>query len=631
MVAGFARMNGAPEGGGPGWRGGAPIEWWEHWAVLRMWHSDRLFRRVTLGLVWLAFLAFLAEARWVPGHEGADGKLTRLRGWDRLLVGWHDFRMGALGHPDFRADPVAWGWRVRLDPGNPEATRALLESLAQMSDPGFEQVTNGLALGRRLWRVGATNAADVERVFRIARKARCEEWTLGEAAGLISWLGPSERESWAAVAADHERWDVVRGLLAGGRLEVGGAVEQAWTALWGAPASSRQGLVALEERARGRGPEAVTAGRMCVQVLARLGKVDASMAAADRLRVQGAARRLEAIRVGRLWLAAGRREEFRKWLDAWTTGLMEPREVPEWAALVGDIHSTGMAAMAWREGWKRWRRAEWLGPMLERVWKARDWGGLMDVAEELRRGAGGAPHEIALGWVVEGIARDATGRVLDAESAWESARMQNPPSPEWALVWVKQIAGWGYLRAIPEWVMVAESAGQDDPEYWGLRVRLARSAGDPVSLKVAAAGLRRLKPWDPEGVNAAAVASLWMPMPEVQALELLSEARWRRGLDLEGRALEVIALGRNGRTNESEARLSDLNRAPMGRFQRTMVCLAGFEMHARAGRVEAAMEDYRQIEGKYLMPAQVRWLEQEFLRLGERRKAGEASRPGEEP
>ncbi len=179
--------------------------------------------------------------------------------------------------------------------------------------------------------------------------------------------------------------------------------------------------------------------------------------------------------------------------------------------------------------------------------------------------------------------------------------------------------------------MRAESAGADDPEYWGLRVRLARGAGDLVSLKVAAAGLRRLKPWDPEGVNAAAMATLWMSVPDVQALELLSEARRRRGLDLEGQILEVIALGRSGRTNESEARWSDLNRAATGRFQRTMVCLAGFEMHARAGRVEAAMEEYRQIEGKYLMSAQVRWLEQEFLRLDERRKAGEASRPGEEP
>jgi len=370
---------------------------------------------------------------------------------------------------------------------------------------------------------------------------------------------------------------------------------------------------------------------MLVQVLARLGKVEASMAAAERLRVQGAARRLEAIRVGRLWIAAGRREEFRKGWAGWTTGMVEPREVPEWAALVEEFEGVGSAALAWREGWKRWRRTECLGPMLETVWKARDWGGLMEVAGALRRGVGAASDEIALGWVVEGVARDATGRVLDAESAWESARSQKPPSPEWALAWIKQIAGWGYLHAIPEWVLRAESAGKDDPEYWGLRVRLARGTGDPASLKVAAAGLRRMRPWDPEGVNAAATASLWMPVPDVPALELLSEARRRRGLDPEGLALEVIALGRSGRTNESEARWSDLNRAPMGRFQRTMVCLAGFEMHARAGRVEAAVEEYRQIEGKYLMSAQVRWLEQEFLRLGGRQKAGAASGPGKEP
>lgn len=609
-------MSGAPEGGEPGWRGGAPIEWWEHWSVLRMWHSDRWFRRTILGLVSLALLGFLAEARWVPGHEGADGRPTRLRGWDRLVASWHDFRMGEVGQPGFRADPVSWAWRVHLDPGNPESTRGLLESLARIPEPGFPDVTNGLALGRRLWRVGGTNAADVERVFRIAKKARCEEWILGEAAGLVSWLAPSECESWAAVAADHERWDVVRGLLAEGRLDGGGTVGQAWTALWGAPASSRQGLTALEEVSRGAGPETVVAGRLQVQVLARLGKLEPAMAVAERLRVRGGARRLEAIRVGRLWLAAGRREELRQWLEGWTVGPLEPREVPEWADLVREIQGVGKASMAWREGWKRWQRTEWLGPVLEMAWEARDWGGLLELGMELRQGVGRNPGEIALGWVVEGIVRESTGRASEAD---------------WALVWVKRIARWGYHRAIPEWVAAAESAGVNDPEYWALRVRLARTTGDPLSLQVAAAGLRRLRPWDPEGVNAAAMSMLWMPLPAVEALALLSEARLRQGLDPEGRALEVIALGRDGRVTESEARLSDLKRGAFGRIQRTMVCLAGFEMHARAGRVEAAMEEYRQIEGKYLMPVQVRWLEQEFLRLGEKRKAAEASRPGEKP
>ncbi len=624
-------MNGAPEGGGPGWRVGAPIEWWEHWALLRMWHSDRWFRRVILGLVSVALLGLIAEARWVPGHEASSGERAWLRGWDRLMASWHDFRMGKVGQPDFRADPAAWGWRVQLDPWNPESVRALLESLTRIPEPEFSDATNGLALGRRLWRVGGTNAADVERVFRIARKARCEEWIIGEAPGFGSLLGPSERESWAAVAADHERWDLVRGLLAEGRLDVGGTVGQAWTALWGAPAASREGLVVLEERAKGLGPEAVKAGRLHVQVLARLGKLEASRAAAERLRVLGVARRLEAIRVGRLWLGAGRREEFRKWLDGWAVGMLEPREVPEWAALVREVHGVGKASMAWRDGWKRWRKAEWLGPVLETAWEARDWGGLLELGVDLRRGAGGDAGAIALGWVLEGIAREATGRSSEAELAWEAARSQKLPAPDWALVWVKRIAGWGYLRAIPEWVVAAEPAGENDLEYWGLRVRLARSAGDPATLKIAAEGLRRLRPWDPEGVNAAAMAMLWMPVPAIQALELLSEARLRQGLDLEGRALEVIALGRDGRANESEARWSDLKRAPLGRIQRTMVCLAGFEMHSRAGRVEEAMEEYRQIEGKHLMSAQVRWLEQEFLRLGERRKAGEASRPGEEP
>lgn len=624
-------MNVAPEGGGTEWRGGAPIEWWEHWAVLRMWHSDRWFRRVILGLVSVALLGLLAGARLVPGHEAFEGKRAWLRGWDRLMASWHDFRMGKVGHPGFRADPAAWRWRVQLDPGNLESTRALLESLAQRTDSGFSDTTNGLALGRRLWRAGVTNGADVDRVFRIARTARCEEWILLEAAGLIPWLGPLERESWAAVAADHERWDVVRGLLADGRLELEGTVGQAWTAVWGTPTSSRQGLVVLKERAGGHGPEAVKAGRLHVQVLVRLGKVEASMAAAERLRALGVARRLEAIRVGRLWMAAGRREEFSKWLGGWTVGPMDSREVPDWAALVREFQGVGKAALAWRDGWKRWRKREWLEPVLEMAWEARDWGGFLELGMELREGLGAFSDEIALGWVVEAIAREATGRAVEAESAWAAARSRKLPSPEWALAWVKRIAGWGHLRSIPEWVAVAEPAGENDPEYWGLRVRLARGAGDPLSLKVAAAGLRRLRPWDPEGVNAAAMAMLWMPVPALEALELLSEARLRQGLDLEGRALEVMALGRGGRTNESEARWSDLNRAPLGRIQRTMVCLAGFEMHARAGRVEAAIAEYRQIEGKYLMPAQVRWLEQEFLRLGERRKAAEASRPGEEP
>jgi hypothetical protein len=624
-------MNRAPEGGEPGWQGGAPIEWWEHWAALRMWRSDRRFRWVILGLVGAALVGCLGGVRWVPGHEAPDGKRTFIGGWDWLAASWHDFRMGVVGHPGFRPDPVAWEWRVRLDPGNPESVRALLESLARMPEPELSHVTNGLAWGQQLWRVGGTNAADVERVFRIARNAHVEEWILGEAAGLIGEMGPVEREAWATVAADHERWDVVRRLLAEGRLEVGGTVAHAWTALWGTPTASREALAVLEERASGLGPESLKAGRLQVQVGVRMGKVEAAMGAAERLRVRGVARRMEGVRVGRLWWAAGRRDEARKWLDGWTAMAREPREVPEWGALVREIQGAAKASLAWREGWKRWRRAEWLGPMLESVWEARDWGGFMELGAELRQDPGGSSGQIALGWVVEGIARDATGRALDAESAWESARSQESPDPDWALAWVKRIAGWGYVRVIPEWVAVAERAGEKDPEYWRLRVRLARTTGDSASLDRAAAGLRRLSPWEPEAVNAAAMAKLWMPVPVDQAMELLSEARYRKALDLEGRALEVIALGRAGRTNESMARWSELKREPMRQIHRTMVCLAGFEMHALAGRVEAAMEEYRQIEGKYLMPSQVRWLEQEFLRLDGRRKLGRASKPGQEP
>jgi hypothetical protein len=78
---------------------------------------------------------------------------------------------------------------------------------------------------------------------------------------------------------------------------------------------------------------------------------------------------------------------------------------------------------------------------------------------------------------------------------------------------------------------------------------------------------------------------------------------------------EALALVQMGELNAGEAILSALALGPLSAMERTMVCLGRFEVHARRGRVEAAMQMYRAIEGRFLMSVQSRWLEAEYHRL----------------
>jgi hypothetical protein len=78
---------------------------------------------------------------------------------------------------------------------------------------------------------------------------------------------------------------------------------------------------------------------------------------------------------------------------------------------------------------------------------------------------------------------------------------------------------------------------------------------------------------------------------------------------------EALALVQLGELNAAEAMLSALELAGLSAMERTMVCLGRFEVHARRGRVAEAMQMYRAIEGRFLMPVQSRWLETEYHRL----------------
>lgn len=143
--------------------------------------------------------------------------------------------------------------------------------------------------------------------------------------------------------------------------------------------------------------------------------------------------------------------------------------------------------------------------------------------------------------------------------------------------------------------------------------------------------LRGLRPTDPEGCLREGQLLLLLGVEGDAGLRLVREGL-RGGVGgIEGRVYEAVGLLRQGRTNETRVRLSGLGLEARDAKERTMVCLGEFEMHARAGWVEAALEVYRRIEGENLTALQHRWLEHEYGKLLGQRRGNGSGVPVREP
>lgn len=610
------RSGSGPDDGS--WEPGAPVAWWERWSVLRMLRHDRWFARLLIALVAVGLLSVALWVRWIPGSSRPDGRPWRLNGAGWLRCRWHDLQMGKPGAPDFRPDASRWLWRVGQDPADAVALRGYLDSLAADASYRGATVTNGLRWGAWLWRVGGTNGEDVRRMFRLAERVEDDGQVLSELLPWLARLSPAEREHWLLVLADQDQWGQVGRYVADAKgvegSELGGLIALAWRAGWGPPAGALDALRALESAGAAGLEGGVVADRLLIQVMCRRLDLDGATRGLSRLTAVGGVRSVDRLRVARLAFESGKAAGMKGQIAMWAEP-QQVREVLPWHDLLQRLGEPAAATRLVKKAVQQWNRVEWYLVLADGQVASGDWGGLRETGGWLREGRSGRAGWERVGWRLEAVANEKMGRSGEAAEAWRQGEGAMPDGEGMAWEWGWRLMAWGFGRQASDWIVQAESLMGGRANYWTARLRLGHVQGDAEAVLDAALRRRLLDPMSAEGAGEHAAALLTLRRDPTEALRLLRLEGGRSGGGRGTQINEALALVQLGELNAAEAMLSALELAGLSAMERTMVCLGRFEVHARRGRVAEAMQMYRAIEGRFLMPVQSRWLETEYHRL----------------
>jgi hypothetical protein len=610
------RKASGPEEGS--WEPGAPIAWWERWSVLRLLRHDRWFVRLIIAVVLVGMLLMAGWVRWIPGSPWPDGRPWRLNGVGWLKCRWHDVRMGRPGSTDFRANGVKWLWRVEQDPANGVALRGYLDSLIADVSLRGPTVTNGLRWGAWLWRVGGTNQEDVRRMFQLAARVEDDGQVLSELSPWLPMLSSGDRAHWVLALAEQGQWDQVGryvGDVSGSTgSELAQVVGLAWRAGWGPPAGAMEALRSLESAGASGLEKGVVADRLLIQVHGRRSDFEAATRVLARLKAAGGVRSVDRLRVARVAMDNGRASGMKDQIVSWAQPT-ESREVLQWYGLLQRLGDSGGANRMLTAALGKWNRVEWYLILADGLVEAGDWVGLRETGKRLREGQSGQPGWERVGWRLEAVANEKMGRTGEAAEAWRLGEGGAPDQEGMGWEWGRRLLGWGFGRQAADWILQSESLMGGRTDYWSARVRLGHAMGDAEALLEATLRMRLLDPMSPAGANDHAAALLILRRDPVEALRLVRLETVRASGGVAPRINEALALVQMGELNAGEAILSALALGPLSAMERTMVCLGRFEVHARRGRVEAAMQMYRAIEGRFLMSVQSRWLEAEYHRL----------------
>lgn len=595
---------------------GEPVAWWERWAVLRLLHQDRAFAWMILGVLLGGCLILAASVEWVPGRRWPDGQAWTMSGWDWLRCQWHDHRMGGAGRPGFRADTMAWSRRVGWDPADPGALRGYLDSMTSEGISTPEAQASALRWGRWLWRVEGTNRSDVGRVFRLLVKTESEEpW--GDS---TDWWGAhlagAEHEEWTRKAADRGLWPVVgRSLEARADASQGiGLIALAWKAGWGPVSEARAGFAQLESVSAAGGPQGIEADRLLLQVNVARSDIAGAERVLRRMIDRRCARLIDRVRLGQLLAGNGGGETLRRAVGDWP--MPEAKwEVEPFVNLMLQLGDTRQSIRVLVAATDRWNESSWWYRLSDLLWQSSDWQGMRELGTRLRGDPGHRMGWEAVGWRLEALGLEGLGRSADASDAWKQGDSGRPLTADAAWEWGRRFLAWGHVRRVADWLRSIEIADRGEVEYWQARHALALLEGDAEERLAAVLRLRALAPLDPSWVTDQAWALLALRRNPAEVIKLVELDGGRSPAGSIGRIQEALAWVQLGNLEMAEAQLRALPREGSRGFERTMICLGLFEVHARRRRVMEAIDVYREIEGRFLVPVQLRWLEGEYHRI----------------
>jgi predicted Zn-dependent protease len=243
------------------------------------------------------------------------------------------------------------------------------------------------------------------------------------------------------------------------------------------------------------------------------------------------------------------------------------------------------------------------------------WEDLRALAIGLRAMERISPDLNSYAWMLQGIAELQAGKTGAAETAFARCVDFPPNNPLTSYRMAQLLNRHGQHTHATALLRKLEKDFGGLAQYWFQVVSAAYQARQFEVMRQAAARGYELATNNPIFINNYAAALLIERTNAPLAIELTLR---QLGKDPTSRAAQInhaLALLQNGRIDDAAEQLDRIDRRGLDSSYRTQLQLGYFELNVRRRNAAAALAAYREIEPRFLMPPQARWVEENQKRI----------------
>jgi len=593
----------------------------EESSLLRQLFFERYFRAAVI----LVAAAFLGAAILLPKmiRSTPDGFLpeVRVRALDKLQS-WSLARSARSAAAAGQIDTAVLAWQsaVANDPGDPVLSRELVSLIARQPIPARKHLRSGANTALWLLRLTRSNRLDLDLAAQFFARYELDQFVAGLLRPVETNLTPVQAREYLIARFNlgymepfGQTWDHYQNVIPQDPdLEL---YRAAWEAGWGPPKTLRSGADRLAG-ARANSDTAGLANRLTLAVAFSRVDITAYEAALAVLEDHHQDRVSDHLRHWRLLLNAGRRERAAELARAYANPPDSPADVLLMTDLFLELGLTQYASDFLEQQVTNfdfspevWQRQADFFISLKR------WSDLRALAINVRASELIPPDLNGFAWFLQGIAEQKTGKTAPAHEAFARAIDFPPNNPLMSYRMATALNQLGQPEQASALLQKLEKDFGGLAEYWFQVVSAAYLARQFEIMRLAAARGYELANNNPIFINNYAAALLIERTNAPLAIELTLRRLTQDPRNRGARLNHALALLQNGRLDDAAAELDQLNPLDLDSHYRTVRQLGYFELYFRRQDRNAALQAYREIEPRFLMPPQLRWVQEAYQQL----------------
>jgi hypothetical protein len=599
-----------------------PLKFWGSRSFMFLFY-DHWFRVAIVGfLLLLIFLGLFLPKIWRVSPPNSIPEI-KISGLDKFQA-WSLQRAArkAAARGQLTESMTAWISALFNNPADPKLSRGALQTLLDQPLPPREYLAFAVRRTFRLLQLTHTNAADVSLAAKIFTKFDLHELVVSQLEASPRPLGKEDTAQLLKSLFHSGQMTRFGKMWATNSAAFGADPElqlyhAAWLAGWGPPGSVADGRRALEE-AREKQATHVLANRLELHVSIGRNDIARYQSALEELRLSQADTVMENVQLWRLLASNGRKGEAVALVRAFATPPTSPSEV---LAMARTSFELGMADDSIKSLESRvvdpnfsWNQDVWV-ELASQLIQQKRWDDIRGVAiqirsdELVREGLGGYAY------FLEGMAQYGMNRMDLAKEAFAKVPSQTFANSDLAFRTASTMNRLGYFVPARELLVKCEAGHTNKAKFYAELTTAALESKQMDLLVMAAERAHQLAPDNTDYANNYVAALLTLREKPAEAVKLTLRLLTIRPNGIPERVNHVMALLQNLRLDEAEAMLRSIDTSQLQPDEATAYHLAWFELHVRRGHAALAREAQSQIESRYLLPPQAKWMNETLQKL----------------